>query len=123
MATFVRGDVVVVPFPFSDLSQAKRRPACQNRTGRPALVLTELDGDDRILCQITSQSLRDRYAIQLDDNGFAEGSLRQKSNVRPNRIFTADMHIILYRIGRLKADKIGGIIEEVIGILKQQTRK
>jgi len=27
MATFIKGDVVIVPFPFSDLSQAKRRPA------------------------------------------------------------------------------------------------
>ena len=45
MARFVKGDVVVVPFPFSDLSQSKRRPA---------LVITELTGDDLILCQITS---------------------------------------------------------------------
>lgn len=109
MARFVKGDVVVVPFPFSDLSQAKRRPA---------LVLTESEGNDRILCQITSQALRDKYAIQLDDKDFAEGNLRQKSNVRPNRIFTADIRIILYRIGRLKADKIDEIIKKVIEILK-----
>lgn len=64
MARFVKGDVVVVPFPFSDLSQAKRRPA---------LVLAELEGDDRILCQITSQGLGHQYAIQLDDEDFAEG--------------------------------------------------
>lgn len=50
MARFVKGDVIVVPFPFSDLTQAKRRPA---------LVLAELEGDDRILCQITSRSLQD----------------------------------------------------------------
>jgi len=42
---FVRGDVVVLPFPFSDLTESKRHPA---------LVLAELDGDDRILCQIRS---------------------------------------------------------------------
>lgn len=36
MAKFVKGDVVVIPFPFSDLSQSKRRPA---------LVLTTLEGD------------------------------------------------------------------------------
>ena len=35
MAAFVKGDVVIVPFPFSDLSQAKRRPA---------LVVAELTG-------------------------------------------------------------------------------
>jgi hypothetical protein len=37
MAEFVKGDVVVVPFPFSDLTQAKRRPA---------LVIATLAGDD-----------------------------------------------------------------------------
>jgi len=87
MAKFIKGDVVVVSFPFSDLSQAKRRPA---------LVLADLEGDDRILCQITSRSLRDRYAIQLGDEDFADGNLRRVSNIRPNRIFTADMRIILY---------------------------
>lgn len=110
MAKFVKGDVVVVPFPFSDLSQAKRRPA---------LILAELEGDDRILCQITSRSIRDRYAIHLDDKEFVEGSLRQKSNIRPNRIFTSDMHIILYRVGHLKADKLDKVIEKVVEILEQ----
>ncbi len=56
MAKFVKGDVVVVPFPFSDLTQAKRRPA---------LVLSVLEGDDLILCQITSQTIKDKYAILL----------------------------------------------------------
>ena len=58
MARFVKGDVVVVPFPFSNLTQAKRRPA---------LILAQLEGDDRILCQITSQQVQDQYAIEIDD--------------------------------------------------------
>jgi len=110
MAKFVKGDIVVVPFPFSDLSQAKRRPA---------LVLAELEGDDRILCQITSQLVQDKYAIQLDEDDFAKGSLKRRSNIRPNRIFTADMRIILYRIGHLKADKLDEVIEQVVRILEQ----
>jgi mRNA interferase MazF len=110
MAKFVKGDIVVVPFPFSDLTQSKRRPA---------LVLSELSGDDRILCQITSQSIHDEYAIALDDTGFETGGLHLKSNVRPNRIFTCDSAIILYAIGHLKSETFDQIINKLIDILRQ----
>ena len=76
MATFVKDDVVVIPFPFSDLTHAKRRPA---------LIVAALSGDDLILCQITSQKVRDSYAILLENSDFETGSLKQVSNVRPNR--------------------------------------
>ncbi|MDO9289346.1 MAG: type II toxin-antitoxin system PemK/MazF family toxin [Thermodesulfovibrionales bacterium] len=68
MAKFVKGDVVVVPFPFSDLTQSKRRPA---------LVISKLESDDLILCQITSQSIKDSYAVSLDDKDFETGGLKQ----------------------------------------------
>ena len=54
MAKFIKGDVVVIPFPFSDLTQTKRRPA---------LVISVLEGDDIILCQITSRTIRDNYML------------------------------------------------------------
>ncbi|HMF32927.1 MAG TPA: type II toxin-antitoxin system PemK/MazF family toxin [Candidatus Lokiarchaeia archaeon] len=108
MARLVKGDVVVVPFPFSDLSEAKRRPA---------LVLTPLPGDDVILCQITSQNVIDDYAICLDAEDFEEGSLNKPSNIRPNKIFTADLHIILYKIGHINTEKIAEVIEKICEIL------
>ena len=110
MAKLVKGDVVVVPFPFSDLSQAKRRPA---------LVVSKLEGDDVILCQITSQSIKDNYAIPLDDKDFETGSLKQSSNIRPNRIFTADSNIVLYKVGNLTKEKLNEIIEKVVEIIRR----
>ena len=61
MARFVKGDVVVVPFTFSDLSRSKRRPA---------LVMAMLQGNDVILCQTTSQQVRDDYAVVLTEADF-----------------------------------------------------
>lgn len=110
LARFVKGDVVVVPFPFSDLTIAKRRPA---------LVIAKLDGDDVILCQITSQRVKDRYSVPIEDNDFETGSLKQNSNVRPNRIFTADRHIILYLAGHLKSVKVMEVIDNISEILRQ----
>jgi mRNA interferase MazF len=110
MGEFVKGDVVVVLFPFSDLSNAKKRPA---------LVLARLDGDDVILCQITSRQVMDQYSISIGEGDFMEGSLRQDSNVRPNRLFTADCRIIQYRAGHLKGQALNAVIDRIIRILKE----
>ena len=107
MAKFVRGNVVVIPFPFSDLSQSKRRPA---------LVLAPLESDDVVLCQITSKSTKDNYAISLDDVNFESGGLNQASNIRPNRLFTADTHTILYRVGNIKKEKLNQVVKAIIEI-------
>ncbi len=74
MAGFVKGDVVVIPFPFSDLSQSKRRPA---------LVIAPLQGDDVVLCQVTSKMVNDTYAIPIDDADFALGSLKSRAIYGP----------------------------------------
>lgn len=108
MGRFVKGDVVVAPFPFSDLSAAKKRPA---------LVVAELTGDDVILCQITSKTITDQYAIPIGDQDFATGGLHQASNIRPNRLFTADGNIILYRVGKLAPPKMEEVIKRIVQIL------
>lgn len=109
MERFVKGDVVVVPFPFSDLSATKRRPA---------LVLVSLTGDDYILCQITSEPRKDEYAIVLEDKDFKVGSLNKPSMIRPNRLFTADRSIISYKVGSLKENKLKEIEDKIIKIFK-----
>jgi mRNA interferase MazF len=109
MATFIKGDVVVVPFPFSDLTNAKRRPA---------LVIANLTGNDVILCQITSKNLSDSYSITITENDFSSGSLNQTSNIRPNKLFTADAKIIIYKIGQLKSGKMQEITKKIISILE-----
>ena len=111
MAKFIRGDIVVGPFPFSDLTQAKRRPA---------LIIAVLEGNDYIFCQITSKDIRDKYSVPIEDSDFDDGSLKQNSNVRPNRIFTADKNIILYRIGHLRPEKTDQIILKINDILKNR---
>ena len=108
MGRFVKGDVVVVPFPFSDLTSAKRRPA---------LVVANLTGDDVILCQITSQATTDKDAIPLTQREFSSGSLHRDSHIRPNRLFTADSNIILYRAGAVHTATMQTVIAVIIRII------
>ena len=111
MERSVKGDVVIVPFPFSDLSTVKRRPA---------LVVAVPGGDDVILCQITSQHIRDRYAVGITDMDFTEGTLRKSSNVRPNRLFSASTNLILYRAGRLNDQALASVIDRIVEILQAE---
>ncbi len=66
MGTFTKGKVVLIPFPFSDLSRAKLRPA---------IVLASAGRGDYILCQITSNPYGDLKAIQLNSEDFETGTL------------------------------------------------
>jgi len=77
------------------------------------LVLASLDGDDIILCQITSQFVKDNYSIVIESFDFEEGSLNKPSNIRPNRLFTAEKSIVIRKIGTIKP----GIFERVTGKL------
>jgi mRNA interferase MazF len=56
------GSVVLVPFPFSDLSQSKLRAA---------IVLASADREDWVLCQVTSRPYGDTRALELRDADFA----------------------------------------------------
>ncbi|UOE48590.1 type II toxin-antitoxin system PemK/MazF family toxin [Mucilaginibacter sp. SMC90] len=108
MAGFVKGDIVVIPFPFSDLTGSKKRPA---------LVLADLQGDDIILCQITSQQSKDTYAIAIDQTDFVKGSLPVASNIRPSRIFTANKNMIIRTAGTLKSTSFTKVSGAIIKLL------
>ena len=111
MGEFVKGDVVVMPFPFSDLSSSKRRPA---------LVLAKASENDLILAQITSRSFYDHYAVEIDSSSFESGGLKVPSNVRANKIFTAENGIILYKAGKLTTEKLKESVNSIIGLLSKE---
>lgn len=112
MEKFVKGDIVVIPFPFSDLSASKKRPA---------LIVASLDGNDCILAQITSIERFDSYALSLVDKDFVTGKLPHESNIRPNKLFTADKSIIAYKTWQVKKIKQKEVEDTLIKIFKKSS--
>jgi mRNA interferase MazF len=86
------GLVVLVRFPFSDLSSSKLRPA---------VILAHAGGVDWVLCQITSSPYGDTAALPLTTSSFANGGLNRDSFVRPGKLFTASAAIITREAGTL----------------------
>jgi mRNA interferase MazF len=104
-----RGAVVLVRFPFSDLSQTKLRPA---------VVLAGSGRGDWILCQVTSKPYGDSRAIRLEASNFAAGSLRVSSFVRPGKLFTANQEVMVAEVGALQPEPLRQIIEAVVTLLQ-----
>ncbi|AFZ27382.1 growth inhibitor [Cylindrospermum stagnale PCC 7417] len=106
----VKGDVISVPFPFSDASATKRRPA---------LVIAESDTNNIIVCPITSKPGRD-YEIKLEDQDFISGKLNlSPCYIRPNIIATIDKSNVIRHIGKLNFEKINEVITAIIKILQK----
>lgn len=107
------GALVLVPFPFSDLSQSKLRPA---------VILADASRGDWILCQVTSSPYSDSRAIELSHDGFRRGSLRVVSYARPGKLFTANRTLMVARVGELKEDVLKQIVDAVVGLLYEATK-
>ena len=103
------GAIVLIRFPFSDLSQAKLRPA---------VVLADAGRGDWILCQGTSKPYGDDRAITLEDTSFSSGSLRILSYARPGKLFTANRDIIVSEVATLKSPMLKQIVDAVADLLR-----
>ena len=105
----VAGDVVVIPFPQTNLQVGKRRPA---------LVVVDLPGDDLILCQITSQARFDPYSVILGPPDLQSGRLTLQSFGRTSRLFTVEKSVILYVVGQINAAKLAEIRGKLSALFK-----
>ena len=110
MERFVKGDIVVLPFPYTDFSSIKKRPA---------VVIATLKGKNVILSQITTNQRDDEDLISLTRKDFASGSLSSDSFIMASLIFTTDSSKIEYRAGKLKDLKIKEVENKLCEIFRR----
>ncbi|MBV6624836.1 MAG: type II toxin-antitoxin system PemK/MazF family toxin [Rivularia sp. (in: Bacteria)] len=95
--TLSKGDIVLVQFPFTDLSQTKLRPAL--------ILYSNSTTNDVTLCFISSQNVNnltlEEFAIKDSDAEFSDTGLRVSSKVRVTRIVTLNNSLVLRRLGKL----------------------
>jgi mRNA interferase MazF len=104
------GTVVLVRFPFSDLSQTKLRPA---------IVLADAGRGDHVLCQVTSRAYGDVRAVRVRADSFVTGGLRVESFARPGKLFTAHEDLLVAAVGRLRRRTHARTVRAVVGLLSE----
>jgi mRNA interferase MazF len=109
-----RGTLVLVPFPFTDLSATKRRPALVISPDR-----FNEKTEDLILVAVTSKFPPELSEIEipLEKADLKEGILPKRSLVRLAKIFTMHSGLIVKKAGSLKDQKIQEILDRLIAFL------
>lgn len=110
MVTLSPASVVIIPFPFSDLSSTKLRPA---------IVLAETGHNDWLLCQVTSNSYIDPTAVRVTNAHLKMGALNAVSFARPMKLFTANLDLIVKRVAILNDETFRAILMITIKSLQE----
>ena len=110
MEGFVRGEIVILDFPFSNLMQTKRRPA---------LVIKVSKGEDIIISQITAKSQEKSVEIPIIKEDFSKGGLNRDSYVRLDKITTIKKTRVKYKAGSLKKEKFEEVLNKIINFLRE----
>jgi len=100
--SLAKGDIVLVPFPFTDLTGTKLRPGL--------ILWVDNAGNDITLCFISSQNVTnvtlEEFVLDPSDTEFAATGLKVVSKVRVTRVVTIERKLITRRIGKLGANQI-----------------
>jgi mRNA interferase MazF len=111
MEGLISGDVVILPFPFTDLRREK---------SRPALILGSSVDGSYIMCQITTQFQRGPHALPLAIEDFVEGQLSKSSFVRVDIIFTIFPTRIKRKAGRVHSTYVARVNKQLFDFLELQ---
>lgn len=98
------GDLVLIPFPFTDLSSSKRRPA---------LLITAPDRDGDFIAAAVTTKRGHEASVPLMSSDLASGSLPQDSHIRADKLFTFQQGIVHKQFGRVKPQ----VVRDTLAVL------
>jgi len=109
---YKQGEIVIVPFPFSDLSSIKQRPV---------LVLSKnIDNDtaeDVITCGITSNMKDLKYSVFIENKNLIEGNIPKVSRIKLDKLFTISQSIIKKKVARVNKETFERVKSEFLRLI------
>jgi len=106
---FEQGEIVLVPFPFSDLKSVKQRPV---------LILSNNNynnrAEDIVTCGITSNLKDSEFSVLINDNELIEGKLPVKSRIKVDKMFTLKQTLVKKRIARINKKTFDRVRKELL---------
>ncbi|MFH0978025.1 MAG: type II toxin-antitoxin system PemK/MazF family toxin [Candidatus Woesearchaeota archaeon] len=104
-------DIVLLPYPFSDLKQNKVRPALVVSND-----LLNKKSADCIMVPLTSVIKDEPYSVLISQQDMSAGKLVTESRIRVDKIFCVEKSLIIMKIGSLKENTFKKVKEELVKI-------
>lgn len=104
---YEQGEIIIVPFPFSDLSFIKQRPV---------LILSKdsdnIISEDIITCGITSNLKNIRHSVLIDSKNLSKGKIPTQSRIKLDKLFTINKQIIKKKIAKINETTMKKVKQE-----------
>jgi len=104
-------EIVLLPYPFSNLEGSKVRPA---------LVVSNNEfnkkSDDCIMIPLTTMIKNEPYSTIIEQKNLSFGKLLKTSRIRADKIFCVEKNLVKMKIGKLKNSSFEKIREEIFKI-------
>ena len=108
MTVYKRRAVILVPFPFSDLSYSKKRPA---------LVLADIHERDELICMMLTSALSIDPKVDISIKDIDLAGLPKPTVARLSRLFTLKQSLVIKKLGIIEKEEFGDIARRLIKLL------
>ena len=109
---FEQGEILIVPFPFSDLSGTKQRPV---------LVISKMaynrKAEDIVTCGITSNLKDSWFSVLIDNKDLEYGQIPKPSRIKADKLFTLEKSIVKKRIAKINSMALNKVKEEFFNLI------
>jgi mRNA interferase MazF len=105
-------EVVLVPFPYSDLSATKKRPV---------LIVSNDEYNQRfedvVVCVITSSQFKDSYSLSLENSHLEMGVLPESSIIKTHKLFTVHKSKIIRKFSLVRNDHFEQVVQRITELI------
>ncbi len=102
-----KGDIVLIPFPFSDLSGIKNRPA---------LILVDGDSDLTVSFITTQLKWQEDFDVKIEPS--RANGIKRTSLIRLSKLVTIDKELVIGKLGNLSREELTNIDKNLVKIFK-----
>jgi len=111
MTIYKRRDIILVPFPFSDLSYSKKRPA---------LVLVDILDRSELICMMLTSTLAIDNQVDIQIKGIDKAGLPKPTVARLSRLFTFKQSLVSKKLGIMEKEEFEVILSRLIEFFKSE---